>query len=353
MSTNLSYSIGGLLTIFSLKKYSRELDVLMGREPSTPAEKPEGIRKIVLENLYNLDGREFEEFISHILEVVGFTAETTQYTKDKGIDVNGVLDAEGLASITLRVQVKRRKGSISNKEVLELRGGLNPNEHGCLITLSRFTKQAGEEAQAPTRTPIKLIDGDDLAGLILKHFDLIDDKYKKVFGIRKKKDFNIEEQFEAVEIPEYAPSRPKNMEVQTAAPKEVVIKTKEPKKNDTKTPEWDSLLCPANEEGFKEAFLEQRAWWALTLSKKKIPFIKYIAIYQAAPISRITYYGKIARIEPYKDTGKYKAFLDGAPIKLEKPVGLGENPHLAPQRAQYTSLKKILNAKTLDDVFGD
>jgi len=61
----------------------------------------------VLETLMELDGREFEEFVRHVLELIGFTAEATQYVGDKGIDVNGVLDAEGLASITLRVQVKR------------------------------------------------------------------------------------------------------------------------------------------------------------------------------------------------------------------------------------------------------
>lgn len=125
MSTNLSYATGASQTLFSLDKYARELQLLMGLEPSTPAEKPEGIRNIVLENLFTLDGKAFEEFISHILEIVGFTAETTQYAGDKGIDVNGVLDAEGLASITLRVQVKRRSGSISNKEVLALRGALS------------------------------------------------------------------------------------------------------------------------------------------------------------------------------------------------------------------------------------
>jgi restriction system protein len=182
MSTNLSYAVGAIMTIFSLNKYSRELDMLIAGQTYTPAEKPQRIRDIVLESLMNLNGKEFEEFISHLLEIIGFSAETTQYTRDKGIDVNGILDAEGLANITLRVQVKRKSSSIRNKEVLELRGALSQGEHGCLITISKFTKQAIEEAQAPGKISIKLIDGNDLSGLVLKHFDDIDDQYKVRFG---------------------------------------------------------------------------------------------------------------------------------------------------------------------------
>ncbi|RJS85476.1 hypothetical protein CW713_01445 [Methanophagales archaeon] len=52
-----------------------------------------------------------------------------------------------------------------------------------MITLSSFTPQAIEEAQAQGTNPTKLIDGDDLSGLTLKHFDESDDKYKKKFGL--------------------------------------------------------------------------------------------------------------------------------------------------------------------------
>ncbi|RJS85475.1 hypothetical protein CW713_01440 [Methanophagales archaeon] len=57
--------------------------------------------------------------------MIGFTVETTQYVGDKGIDVNGILDAEGLADVILRVQVKKVRGSIENKEILALRGALS------------------------------------------------------------------------------------------------------------------------------------------------------------------------------------------------------------------------------------
>jgi len=332
MSTNLSYALGAAQTIFSLNKYSLELESLIAGKTFTPAEKPQRIRDLITTNLMEFDGKEFEEFIRHILEIVGFTAETTQYVGDKGIDINGTLDAEGLATITLRVQVKRVSSNINNKQILALRGALSQGEHGCFITLSSFTSQAIEEATAPGKIPIKLIDGNDLAILILKHFEDIDDEYKRLLGIRKRKDFNIEEQFEA----------------------SGTLSEKEEEKimNQPGKPKWDTLVCSAREDGFKEAFLEQKAWWAVKLSKKTIPDIKYLAMYQVAPVSQITYYGKVSQIEPFQDTGKYKLYLEGEPIKLEKPVGLGKNTNLKPQGPKYTLLRRLMESRTLDDVFG-
>ena len=75
-------------------------------------------------------------------------------------------------------------------------------------------------------------------------------------------------------------------------------------------------------------------------------------MYQVAPVSKITYYGIVDKVEPYQNTGKYKLFLKGDPIKLKRAVGLGKNPHLKPQGPKYAKLEKILKAKTLDDIFG-
>lgn len=331
MSMNLVYALGAAQTVYSLNKYSNELISLIAGKASTPAEKPQRIRDLLLSNLMDFNGKEFEEFVKHILEVVGFTAETTQYVGDKGIDINGTLDAEGLASVTLRVQVKRMNSSIGNKLILALRGALSQGEHGCFITSSSFTQQAQEEASAPGKIPIKLIDGNDLAILILKHFEELDDNYKQLLGIRKRKDFNIEEQFE------------------TSA--DHFEKEEENISHSGQKPLWDTLVCSAREDGFKEAFLDERAWWAVRLAPKTISYIRYIAIYQIAPISKITYYGKVSKIELFEDTGKYKLFLEGEPIKLEYPVKLGENTNLKPQGPRYTTLEKILTSKTTDEVF--
>ena len=112
------------------------------------------------------------------------------------------------------------------------------------------------------------------------------------------------------------------------------------------------MVCAAKEDGFKRAFLDQKSWWAVRLNIKTIPHIKYIAIYQVAPISKITYYGKISKIELYENTGKYKLYLLGDPIKLGRPVALGANRYLKPQGPKYARLSVIKKAETLDDIWG-
>jgi predicted Mrr-cat superfamily restriction endonuclease len=243
MSVNLSYSLGALQTVFSLNKYADEITALISGEKFTPADKPQRVRDVILSSLYEMDGKEFEEFVCHLLDVVGFSSETTQYVSDKGIDINGILDAEGLADITLRVQVKRVKGSISNKEVLALRGALGQGEHGCFITTSSFTSQAIEESEAKGKLGIKLIDGSDLSALILRHFDELNEDYKAKFGIRRRKDFNIEQQFEIAGL---------------SNDEQITLEKKESRIKQTKKPEWDTLVCAAKEDGFKRAFIRNR-----------------------------------------------------------------------------------------------
>lgn len=121
--------------------------------------------------------------------------------------------------------------------------------------------------------------------------------------------------------------------------------------------DFDTIVCPARVEGFERAFLGQRAWWAIRIGEQNKEKIKYIAMYQSAPVSAITHYGDVARIEPYTGDdaaeGKYyKLYLKGEPTTLQTPIGLGKRVHLKPQGPKYARLDDILKAKSLDDVFG-
>jgi len=118
---------------------------------------------------------------------------------------------------------------------------------------------------------------------------------------------------------------------------------------------FDTIVCPARDDGFEYAFLGQRAWWAIRIGQASLPKIKYIAMYRVAPISAITHYGEVARIERYVGdggaTGKYKLTLKGEPIALANPIGLGGSSVLKLQAPRYALLADILKAKSLDAVF--
>lgn len=114
--------------------------------------------------------------------------------------------------------------------------------------------------------------------------------------------------------------------------------------------EFDTVVCPAHEEGFKNAYINNNAWWAIRLSQEAREKLKYLAIYQKSPLSQISHYAEIDKIEPYKDTGKYILYLKNK--RTIKPVKLGTaKKGDAPQAPRYTTLKHLLTAKTITDLW--
>jgi len=114
--------------------------------------------------------------------------------------------------------------------------------------------------------------------------------------------------------------------------------------------DFDTVVCAAFEDGFKHAYLENNAWWEIRLSQKARENLKYLAIYEKAPIAHISHYAEIERIEPYKDTGKYILYLKNK--KTVKPIKLGKGKKgEAPQAPRYTTLEKLLKAKAISELW--
>lgn len=205
LSQKLKYSIGALLTVFNLSRHQSEIEELSIKRTARKATKEitgDKLIKAIIDKLTEMNPREFEEFISHLLNLTGFEAATTQYVGDKGIDIEGTLNAEGLANVALKVQVKRVKIPVGIREVQRMRGTLGSDDHGTIVTTSHFTKQALEEAESANKKVITLLDGTVLAEIILKYYDELDLKYRNFLGIRKKQ-IPLANQFFVIEYETY------------------------------------------------------------------------------------------------------------------------------------------------------
>ena len=190
MSPKLRFSIGAGQTVFNLDKHSEEIEVLMAGEEYTvpkPEFDVEGKELVdyMIEKMMEMDADEFEEFVSSVLGTLGIQSSTTQKTGDKGVDVIGILDAEGLAGVRLHVQVKRVSKPVGIKTVLNLRGTLRPDDQGTIVTTGEFTNQAQDEAEDSEKKPIRLISGRDFVELILRVYDSLEEKYRRMFGLKK------------------------------------------------------------------------------------------------------------------------------------------------------------------------
>lgn len=114
--------------------------------------------------------------------------------------------------------------------------------------------------------------------------------------------------------------------------------------------EFDTVVCAAYPEGFKEAYVDKNAWWAIRLSQESREKLKYLAMYQKSPIASISHYAEIEKIEPYKDTGKFIVYVKNK--QTIRPLGLGKGkPGDAPQSPRYTTLKHLLKAKQISDLW--
>ncbi len=113
----------------------------------------------------------------------------------------------------------------------------------------------------------------------------------------------------------------------------------------------DTIVVPAREEGFQQVFLGEDEWRSIRIHGSMIPQIKYIAAYRVAPISAITHIAKVKEIVPATDPAKYRLLFEEpaaeiGPIKL---VPGGRVKQL--QNSRYTTRERLLEAKTLDDVW--
>lgn len=115
--------------------------------------------------------------------------------------------------------------------------------------------------------------------------------------------------------------------------------------------EIDTIVVPARKESFEDIFLGENMWRAVRIHSSMIPKIKYVATYQVAPVSAITHIAPVARIEPWKDTGKYALYFS-EPARKIGPLPLVPGGRVsAPQASRYTSCKRLEKAKNLDEVF--
>ena len=114
--------------------------------------------------------------------------------------------------------------------------------------------------------------------------------------------------------------------------------------------ENDTVVVPAQKDGFDEVFIGEDCWYAIRISGGMLPKIKWIAAYQTQPISAITHIAKVARIEPYGEEGKYKLIFDGKAEQIDK-IHFADAPKGAMQGPRYTTKEKLLKAKKLMDAF--
>jgi restriction system protein len=194
--------IGSAITLFKVKRYAHEfLEKIGEREPelgeaideetdddlavaaaATLAET--SARDFVINSLMSkLSGHQFEEFIAHLMECMGYTTRLTPKSGDGGVDVIAHMDPLGFQPPIVKVQCKRTTSQTSRPEIDNLLGTLGVGEYGLFINLGSFVRGAIESERH--REKLRLINGEQLVDLVFEHYENLSPRYRSMIPLKR------------------------------------------------------------------------------------------------------------------------------------------------------------------------
>lgn len=201
------YEVGSAVTVFRVKNHTDEFLEFIHGAPAreqvpaaaiAPEEAAEAAadepnaerietytRDFVIDTLMSeLEGVQFEHFVAHLLEAMGYRTQVTQVSGDGGFDIIAHRDPLGLEPPIIKVQCKRTTTSMSSPDVQRLTGTLAPggSELGLFVTLGAYTKDAQHLGR--TRQDLRLVNGKELVELVFQHYDRFAPEYKRLLPMR-------------------------------------------------------------------------------------------------------------------------------------------------------------------------
>ena len=180
------YEVGSALTFFQVKNYADEyLAALEGKKASLDTSIDESIgatadeiqeitKDFILKELSKkLKGYDFENFVANLLNAMGYRTKVSKQGGDSGIDIVAYKDE---FPPRICVQVKSIDKDIKEATIQSLRGAMSEGDYGVFVTLSDFTTNA--KAYLKLHPIIKGLNGSEVADLVLRYYEKLDDKYQ-------------------------------------------------------------------------------------------------------------------------------------------------------------------------------
>lgn len=190
------YEIGSAMSFFSVKNFADEylsaLDKGFKKTPLTIEDEDESVsltakntiettKDFILKELSkHLKGYDFELFVADLFEAMGYRTIVSNQGGDSGIDIVAYKDE---LPPRILMQVKSGDGDIREAVLQSLKGAMKEGDYGVFVSLSNYTKNAQKYLDS---TPIiRGINGADLVDLILKYYENLSEKYKKIIPLEK------------------------------------------------------------------------------------------------------------------------------------------------------------------------
>ena len=191
------YEIGSAISFFSVKNYADEYLAALDKNfkktavttdteedesvGATAEEIVESTKDFILKELSkNLKGYDLEEFVADLLKAMGYRTKVSPHGGDSGIDIVAYKDE---LPPRIMVQVKSQDGDIKETTIQSLKGAIREGDYGLFVSMSNYTKNARKYLD---NTPIiRAINGTELVDLILKYYEDLSEKYRKMIPLKR------------------------------------------------------------------------------------------------------------------------------------------------------------------------
>ncbi len=188
------YEVGSALSFFSVKNYADEFLSALEKSfktkvqsededvtvAATAEEIIESTKDFILKELSkHYKGYKLEVFVADLLKAIGYRTEISKQGGDSGIDIKAYKDE---LPPRILVQVKSQDGDIKETTIQSLKGAMREGDYGLFITLSNYTKNARKYLES---VPIiRGINGTELVELVLKYYDKLPEKHRKLIPLK-------------------------------------------------------------------------------------------------------------------------------------------------------------------------
>ena len=188
------YEIGSAMSFFAVKNYADDYlaaldkgfkksttaideDITVG---ATAEDIIENTKDFILKELSRqLKGYDLEQFVADLLRAMGYRTTVSPQGGDSGIDITAYKDE---LPPRILVQVKSQDSDIREATIQSLKGAMREGDYGLFVTLSNYTKNAQKYLDS---TPIiRGINGTELVDLILKYYEDLSEKYRKMIPLK-------------------------------------------------------------------------------------------------------------------------------------------------------------------------
>jgi len=197
--------IGSFITLFAIRNNSGEFLAKIGLQGSGPlpvvasddAPLPddevsqtatqvavESTADFIIRRLHTeLSGYDFEHFVAHLMECMGYTARVSQKSGDGGVDVIAHTDQLGFQPPIIKIQCKRQTAQVSEQLVSQLLGTLGEGEFAMFVTLGSYTAPA--RTRERNNAKLRLIDGEQLVEMVQATYPKMSPRFRRVLPLKQ------------------------------------------------------------------------------------------------------------------------------------------------------------------------